>query len=107
MAMGSTGTINITPEMMKNALNAVSEYQTTTNGLHDQLNEMMASLIPTNFQGSAADGFLYFYNNKIEPAIGEGLTNLLKTLSDIFESTLKAIPDTNGLDDQLGEENKK
>jgi hypothetical protein len=28
MAMGNTGTVNITPEMMKNALSAIEDYRT-------------------------------------------------------------------------------
>lgn len=106
MAMGSTGTVNITPEMMKNALSVIEGYQATTNNLHSQLNDTVATLVPGNFSGNAADGFKYFYDNKIEPAVGEGLTKLITALHDIVQGTLKAIPDTDGLDDQLAEGNK-
>lgn len=107
MAMGSTGTVNITPEMLRNALNVIEEYQTKTTNLHNQLSDTVNTLIPADFSGSAADGFKDFYTNKIEPAVGEGLTQLIKALHDIVQGTLEAIPDTNGLDDQLGEENRK
>lgn len=107
MAMGSTGTVNITPEMMNNALNVIDEYKTTTNNLHTQLTETVNSLIPSSFSGSAADGFKVFYTNKIEPAVGDNLTQLITALHDIVEGTLKAIPDADGLDDQLGEGNKQ
>jgi len=106
MAMGSTGTVNITPEMMRNALNVIEEYKTKTNSLHTQLTDAVTSLIPGSFSGSAAEGYMAFFNSSIEPAVGEGLTNLLKALEDIVQGTLEAIPDTDGLDDQLGEGNK-
>lgn len=107
MAMGSTGTVNITPEMMKNALSVIENYQTTTDNLHKQLDDLVGALIPANFSGNAADGFKYFYDSKIEPAIGKGLTDLITALHDIMQGTLEAIPDAEGLDDQLAEENKK
>lgn len=107
MAMGSTGTVNITPEMMKNALGVIEGYQTNTTDLKTQLDEILTALIPSNFSGNAADGFNKFYTNKIVPAIDEGLSKLLATLHDIIQGTLEAIPDTNGLDDQLAEENSK
>lgn len=107
MAMGSTGTVNITPEMLRNALNVIEEYRTKTTNLHNQLSDTVNMLIPADFSGSAADGFKDFYTNKIEPAVGEGLTQLITALHDIVQGTLEAIPDTNGLDDQLGEENRK
>jgi uncharacterized protein YukE len=107
MAMGSTGTVNITPEMMKNALNVIEEYRTQSTALYDQLSNEVANLVPGNFSGSAADGFKTFYTEKIEPAVGTGLTQLLDALRDICQGTLDAIPNTDGLDDQLGEGNKK
>ena len=108
MAMGSTGTVNITPEMMNNALNVVSDFRTATASLHTQLDDVMTGLIPGNFSGSAADGFKYFYDNNIVPAIGDGLTQILDALKDILDGTLKAIPaDSVGLDDQLAEGNKQ
>ncbi|AEV67543.1 WXG100 family type VII secretion target [Acetivibrio clariflavus] len=107
MAMGSTGTVNMTPEMLRNALSVIEEYRANTNNLHTQLSETISTLLSTSFSGSAADGFKYFYDNSIEPAIGEGLTKLLDTLKQIVEETLKAIPDVGGLDDQLGEGNRQ
>ncbi|MBS5935272.1 Proteins of 100 residues with WXG [Anaerosporobacter mobilis DSM 15930] len=108
MAMGKTSTVNITPEMMNNALNVISDYRKKTVDLHTQLSDTVATLIPSNFSGNAADGFKIFYENKIEPAVGEGLTNLLDSLQKMCEGILQAIPqDSVGLDDQLAEENKK
>ena len=107
MAMGTTGTVNITPEMMKNALSVIDDYRTQTTNLHTQLSDEVANLIPSSFSGNASIGFKAFYTDKIEPAVGEGLTQLLDALRDICQGTLDAIPETDGLDDQLGEGNKK
>lgn len=107
MAMGSTGTVNITPEMMTNAMSIIDEYRAETSNLYTRLSDEVAGLIPANFSGSAAEGFQFFYTDKIEPATGEGLTKLLDALYQICEGTLKAIPAESGLDDQLGEGNRK
>lgn len=107
MAMGTTGTVNITPEMMRNALTAIEGYVTKQQDLHNQLDETMSGLIPGNFSGAAADGFKTFYEAKIVPAVGENLKKLTDALTSIVQGTLDAIPDTDGLDDQLGDENKK
>ena len=107
MAMGSTGTVNITPEMLTNAMSIIDEYRAETNNLYTRLSDEVAGLIPANFSGSAAEGFQFFYTDKIEPAAGEGLTKMLDALYQICEGILKAIPAENGLDDQLGEGNRK
>ena len=107
MAMGSTGTVNITPEMMKNAMSIIDEYRAETGNLYTRLSDEVAGLIPANFSGSAAEGFQFFYTDKIEPAAGEGLTKLLDALYQNCEGILKAIPAENGPDDQLGEGNRK
>ena len=107
MAMGSTGTVNITPEMMRNALSIIEDYRAKTTNLHNQLTDEVNNLIPGSFSGNAAEGFKFFYTDKIEPAVGDGLTKLLDALRDICQGTLEAIPDADGLDDQLGDGNKK
>jgi uncharacterized protein YukE len=107
MAMGSTGTVNISPEMMQNAIKAIGDYRDKTNQLHDTLTSTVNDLIPGSFSGSAADGFKFFYDDKIEPAVGDGLTKMLQALEDICDATLKAIPDNEGLDEKLSEENRK
>lgn len=107
MAMGTTGTVNITPEMMKNALKVIEDYRKDTGNLHTQLGDTVTTLLSSSFSGNAADGFKTFYDKNIEPAVGEGLTKLLDALQQIVEETLKAIPDIDGLDDQLAEGNKQ
>ena len=66
MAMGSTGTVNVTPEMINSATSAIEEYETTVKTLYSQLEDTMSALIPGNFSGSAADGFKAFYDNNIK-----------------------------------------
>ena len=75
--------------------------------MHTQLTNTVNTLIPNSFSGNAAEGFKYFYTNKIEPAVGDSLTKLITALQDMVQGTLEAIPDTDGLDDQLAEGNKK
>lgn len=107
MAMGNTGTVNITPEMMKNALSAIEDYRTATNSIYEKLNGTVTGLIPSNFSGSAAQGFSDFFTDKITPVATDGLKNMLDALQSICQGTLEAIPDANGVDEQLGAENKK
>ncbi len=108
MSMGTTGTVNITPEMMNNALKAIQEYTETAKGLKTQLESTMGGLVPGNFSGNAADGFKIFYDDKIVPVIGKGVDDIVQLLTDIVQGTLDAIPaDSTGLDDQLASENKK
>lgn len=107
MAMGSTGTVNITQKMMTDIKSAVEEYRGKANALATELEEQVNGLIPENFSGAAADGFKVFYNNNIVPANGEGLTNLLKAIDDIAQGILDAIPGASGLDDQLADGNQQ
>jgi uncharacterized protein YukE len=107
MAMGSTGTVNITPKMLTDAIGVIADYKTKTDGLHERLTETVNTLIPGSFSGSAADGYLYFYQNRIEPVIGSNLTSLITTLQDIAQGILESIPYEEGLDDQLGTGNRQ
>lgn len=107
MAMGSTGTVNITQKMMTDIMNAVSDYRGKAKSLQERLDSEVNGLIPGNFSGAAADGFKFFYTKNIVPANGEGLENLLKAIDDIAQGTLDAIPGGNGLDDQLADGNKQ
>ncbi len=107
MAMGNTGTVNITPEMMKNALSAIEDYRTSTTTIFESLSGTVSGLIPSNFSGSAADGFSNFFENKITPVAQDSLKGILDALQSICQGTLEAIPDANGVDEQLATENNK
>lgn len=105
--MGTTGTINITNDMMTAAAKAVEDYQTTITSLNTQLQTEMDNLIPTNFSGSAANGFKYFYDNSIAPNAGENLTKMLEALTGICDAVKAQIPgDEQGVDEQLGQGNQ-
>lgn len=109
MAMGSTGTINITKKMMDDIIQAVEDYQAKTSALAGQLDSVVTGLIPSNFEGAAANGFKAFYDKTFtaEDGVNKGLENLLNTIRQMAEETSKAIPDSNGLDDQLAEGNNQ
>lgn len=107
MAMGSTGTVNITKGMMADITKAVDEYRQKTNTLAQKLNDEVTGLIPEYFNGDAARGFRSFYDNNIVPANGEGLKNLLDAIDNMADSILKAIPGEGGLDEQLADGNQQ
>lgn len=106
MAMGSTGIVNMSPDMLKNAQRIIEEYKTTVEGLAVEVDEAMTALIPGQFSGSAADGMTHFYENEVVPSITTNLNELLDNLHRIAGAILAAIPDVQGVDDQLGEENR-
>lgn len=106
MAMGSTGTVNVSPEMLNNAIKAVENYRDTLTDLNSQLDGVMAELIPGNFSGSAADGFRAFYDEKIQPATADTAVKLLDTLVDISTGINKAIVSEEGADEKLAQENR-
>lgn len=105
--MGSTGTVNITPEMMEAAVKAIADYRETTEDLHKNVNTEVTNLISNDFTGAASAGFYDFYTSNIEPATGSSLTEALNTLEEICSSIKAAIPDADGVDEQLGAANKQ
>lgn len=107
MAMGSTGTVNISVKMMTDIKQAVSDYREKADELAQQLDDEVNGLIGTGFVGEAANGFRDFYNNNIIPANGDGLKKLLDAIDEIAQGALDAIPGGNGLDDQLAEGNRQ
>lgn len=77
--MGKTGTVNITPEMMDEAIKAIQAYRTTafgaadgngSDGLYGTVKKEVETLTASDFTGSASKGFVNFYTNNIEPATG-------------------------------------
>lgn len=109
MAMGSTGTVNMTAKMMSDVIQAVEEYQARASDLAAQFDSEIAGLIPGNFEGAAANGFKAFYEKTFiaEDGVNKGIENLLNTIKQMAEEILKAIPGSNGLDDQLAEGNNQ
>ncbi|MCQ2469952.1 MAG: WXG100 family type VII secretion target [Ruminococcus sp.] len=107
MAMGTTGTVNVTPEMMKAALAAIETYRSTTSTIFETLDGVVTGLIPSNFSGSAADGFSSFFTNKITPVATDSLKGMLDALDSICQGILDAIPEANGVDEQLATANNQ
>lgn len=103
MAMGSTGTVNLSVKMFEDIKAAVEEYKIATDALKSDLEGEINSLVGKDFTGSAADGFKNFYINNIMPANGEGLSKLLQAINEIADAAMEAIPGPDGLDDQLAE----
>ena len=104
--MGITGTINMTKDMIDNAIKAITTYQSTITKLNTQLAGEINGLIPSSFSGAAATGFKTFYTTNVEPNAGENLTKMLNQLSQLCETIKKSIPgETDGVDDQLGSGN--
>lgn len=112
MAMGSTGTVNVTPEMINNAKNAIQEYQDTAGALLGQMEETVSALIPGNFSGSAAEGFKAFFNGTIMKVIdtkdgNSGVMQIITLLNSIVDGISEAIPAEQGVDESLAVENRK
>lgn len=107
MAMGSTGTVNVSVKMFDDIKAAVEEYRSTAAALKTELEGEINGLVGKDFVGAAADGFKAFYTNNIEPANGEGLTKLLEAIDQIADAAKAAIPGAEGLDDQLAEGNNQ
>lgn len=112
MAMGSTGTVNVTPEMINSAKDAIQEYQDTVKTLYSQLEDTMSALIPGNFSGSAADGFKAFYDNNIKAvantdANDSGVMQIITLMNNIVDGISEAIPAEQGVDESLATENRK
>ena len=105
--MGTTGTVNITPEMMDKAVQAIKTYRSEAERLHSSVETEVTNLTNKDFTGSASTGFLNFYTSKIKPATGKSLTDILETLEQICNSIKSAIPDTDGVDEQLFKANNQ
>ena len=105
--MGTTGTVNVTKQMMSDAAQAISDYQETINGLNTELKMEIDGLIPSSFSGSAANGYKTFYQKSVEPNITDGLKGMLTSLTNICDSVKAQIPgEEQGVDDQLGQGNQ-
>lgn len=108
MAMGNTGTVNISAKMMTDVKEAVSDYRSKAASLKGQLESEINGLVGSSFVGEAATAFKDgFYTKNILPVIGEGLENLLKAIDDIAENILNSIPGGQGIDEQLAEGNRQ
>ena len=93
--------------MLDTAISAITTYRETTSTLYTNVGTEVTNLTANDFTGSAATGFVNFYTNNIEPATGQSLTDVLDTLEQICNSIKSAIPDVEGVDEQLGTANNQ
>lgn len=104
--MGNTGTINITSQMMKDAMQAITDYKDAIKTAYSLLEKEMGT-ISGNFVGAAANGFNKFYTDSIVPMLKENgnLSKMLDSLYQICESALKQLPGEEGVDENLAKIN--
>lgn len=109
MAMGSTETVNMTAKMLNDIMQAVEDYQAKVKANEAEFESAVTDLIPGGFEGAAADGFRAFYDKTFtsDEGINKGIENLLDTIKKMAGEILKAIPGSNGVDDQLAEGNNQ
>lgn len=91
-----------------NAKASVTTYQTTVQGLYDELNTIVSQLTSSNFLGDASDGFVDFFKTKATPALVDNLIapeqSLTAGINNMLESIKTQLLDT--VDPQLGEINR-
>ena len=105
--MGSTGTVNLTVQMMDDLIAAIDEYTSSVSSINTKVQNEIDGLIPSSFSGAAAEGFKQFYTTSVEPVIGQSTTDLMENLKTFASTVKSSIPGaTDGVDDQLGEGNK-
>ncbi len=113
MPMGSTGTVNISVKMLNDINSAVADYRSKANTLAEQLDSEVNGLIPSNFEGEAAEGFKAFYDKTFLSAEGvnPGLESLLLVIdgeeNGIVKGILDGIPGAGGTDEKLAEINNQ
>ena len=90
--MGSTGTINMTQQMMTDAMQAISDYLEEIGKINTELQGEVDGLIPASFSGNAANGFKAFYGSSIVPVVTTSLNKMMENLSSICEQVKVNIP---------------
>lgn len=98
----------LTHAIIYSATQAVDSYIATADGLYNELNGVINTLIGTNFNGDASNGYKAFFNAKVVPALTENLTgpsgSLMASIKNILDSIQTQLLDT--VDPQLGENNQ-
>ena len=98
----------LTSAIIVNAKASVNTYQSTVQGLYDELSSVIAELTASNFMGDASSGFNEFFKTKATPAIVDNLIapeqSLTAGINNMLESIKTQLLDT--VDPQLGEINK-
>ena len=60
MAMGSTGTVNVTPEMIRSALSAINQYETTVKSLYSKLDSRVGTVDAYGLLSEHSNEYTYF-----------------------------------------------
>ena len=98
----------LTHAIIASATEKVDAYVATANGLYEELSGVIATLISSNFNGDAANGYKAFFDTQVTPALTENLTapseSLMAGVKSILEGIQSQLLDT--VDPQLGENNQ-
>ena len=98
----------LTSAIIVNAKASVANYQTTAQGLYDELSSLISQLTASNFMGDASNGFSEFFKTKATPALVDNLIapeqSLAAGINNMLESIKAQLLDT--VDPQLGEINR-
>lgn len=98
----------LTSAIVDSAKTSVDDYIATVGGLNEELKGVISTLVASNFNGDAANGYNEFFTAKVLPAItdnliapGNSLTASIKAMLDNIQQQLLA-----SVDPQLGEMNR-
>lgn len=98
----------LTHEIIKNAISEVDAYSASVKSLYQELEGIINTLTTNNFTGDASNGYKFFFNDKVAPALKENLTepgsSLMASIKSMLESIQAQLLDT--VDPQLGENNR-
>ena len=92
--MGKTGTVNIFPEMMDEAIKAIKDYRTIafgdtdgngSDGLYGTVKKEVETLTSSDFTGSASKGFVNFYTTILNPQRGQVSRVRLRCFESILQ----------------------
>ena len=98
----------LTHAIIENAKGTVDSYVVSTNSLFQEIEGIISTLVASNFNGDAADGYKYFYTEKVIPALTQNLTDPNGSLTASIKGMLDSIEQQllNTVDPQLGDVNR-
>lgn len=93
--------------MIQSAQASVDSYISQVQALNSELEGVINGLIPSGFEGDAAEGYKSFYTTKIVPAIDDNLIASGNSLTASIKQMLEDIQMQllNTVDPQMGENN--
>ena len=98
----------LTSAIVESAKASVDTYISSIESLNGELEQIINTLTSSNFNGEAAEGYKYFYTNKVLPAITENLTQQGNSLTASIKTMLDNIQQQllNTVDPQLADFNR-